>query len=66
MFPCDDADPAGAPAIKHEVKPVILDAVRPMCDGDPVDVAPTIPWEDAPMIPAPVIPVPVIPGNADP
>ena len=46
--------------------PVIPDAVAPMCDGDPDDVAPKTPCKDALEIPAPVIPVPVIPGDADP
>ena len=58
--------PADAPAIQYEVNPVIPDAVSPLCDGDPDDVAPKIPCEDALEIPAPVIPVPVIPGDADP
>ena len=60
MVPCDDIVPADAPVIQHKVNPVIPDAVVPMCDGDPGDVAPKIPCEHASMIPAPVIPVPVI------
>ena len=64
--PCDAVDPADAPVIQDEVGPVTPNAVASMCDGDPDDVAPKIPCEDASMIPAPVIPVPVIPGDADP
>ena len=66
MVPCDAVGPAYAPVIQDEVNPVIPDAVAPMCDGDPNDVAPKIPCEDALEIPVPVIPVPVIPGDADP
>ena len=66
MVQCDVVGPADAPVIQDEVDPVIPDAVAPMCDGDPDDVAPKIPCKDASEIPAPVIPVPVIPGDADP
>ena len=66
MVPCDAVGPADVPMIQDEVDPVIPDAVAPMCDGDPDDVAPKIPSEDALEIPAPVIPVPVISGDADP
>ena len=37
--------PADAPVIQDEVDPVVLDAVAPMCDGDPDDVAPKTPCE---------------------
>ena len=66
MVPCDAVVPADTPVIQHEVSPVIPDAVAPMCDGDPDDVAPKISCEDALNIPAPIIPVPAIPGDADP
>ena len=66
MVSCDAVGPADAPVIQHEVDPVVPYAVAPMCDGDPDDVAPKIPCEDALEIPAPVTPVPVIPGDADP
>ena len=66
MVPCNAASPADVPVIQDEVDPVIPDAVAPMCDGDPYDVAPKIPCEDDLEIPAPVFPVPVIPGDADP
>ena len=63
---CDAVVPADAPVIQHKVNPVIPDAVAQMCDGDPYDVAPKTPCEDALEIPAPAIPVPVISGDADP
>ena len=66
MVPCDAVVPADGPLIQYKVSPVIPDAVDPMCDGDPDDVAPKIQCEDALEFPAPVIPVPVIPGDADP
>ena len=66
MVSCDAIGPADVPVIQHEVDQVIPDAVAPMCDGDPDDSAPKIPYEDASEIPAPVITVPVIPGDADP
>ena len=67
MVPCDAAGPGDDPVIQGEVDPVIPDAVAPMCDGDPDDVFPKVPCEDALVIPAPVmIPVPVIPGDAAP
>ena len=69
MVPCDAVGPADAQVIQDEVVPVIPDAIAPMCDGDPDDVAPKIPrepCENALEIPAPVIPIPVNPGDADP
>ena len=66
MVPCDAVVPADALVIQYKVNPVMPDAVTPMCDGDPDDVAPKIPCEDALEIPAPGFPVPVIPGDADP
>ena len=67
MVTCDAVGPAGAPVIQDEIDQVIPDAVAPVCDGNPDDVAPKIPREDASMIPAPVmIPVSVIPGDAYP
>ena len=66
MVPCDAVGPADAHVIQDEVDPVIPDAVAPMCDGDPDDVTPKIPCEDALEIPAPVIPVPVIPVDDEP
>ena len=66
-IPCDAAGPADVPVIQDEVDPAIPNAAAPMCHGDPDDVAPKIPCEDALLIPAPVmLPVPVIPGDADP
>ena len=53
MVPRDAVGPADVPVIQDEVDPVIPDAVAPMCDGDPDDVAPKIPCEDALEIPAP-------------
>ena len=64
MIPCDAFGPADAPVIQREVDPVIPNEVASTCDGDPDDVAPKIPCEDASMIPAPVSRVPVTPGNA--
>ena len=58
--------PVDAAVIQDEVDPVTPDAIAPTCDGDPDDVAPKIPCEDALEIPAPVIPVSAIPGDADP
>ena len=66
MVPCDAVGPADAPVIQDEVNPVIPNAVAPICDGDPDDIAPKIPCEYAFKMPAPVIPVPVVPGDADP
>ena len=66
IVPYDAVGPADAPVIQDEVDPVTSDAIAPVCDGDPDDVAPKIPCEDALEIPAPVIPVPVFPGDADP
>ena len=58
--------PDDVPVIREEVGPVIPDPVAPMGDGDPDEVAPKIPCEDAFEIPALAILVPVIPGDADP
>ena len=66
IFPCDAVGSADAPVIQDEVDPVIPGKVASMCDGDPDDVDPKIPFEDPSEIPAPVIPVPVTPGDADP
>ena len=60
VVPCDAVGPADAPVIQYEVNQVIPDAVAPMCDGDPDDVAPKILCEEALEMPAPVIPVPVM------
>ena len=40
MVPCDAVSPADVLVIQDEVDPVIPDAVAPMCDDDPDDVAP--------------------------
>ena len=66
MVPCDAVGLVDAAVIQGEVDPVIPNAVASICDGDPDDVAPKIPCEDALEIPAPVIPSPVIAGDADP
>ena len=65
MVPCDAVGPADAPVIRDEVDPVIPDAVAPMSDGNPDDVAPKIKCEHDFKMQVLVVPVQGVPGDAD-